>query len=317
MPTLSDVDVRQRYTQACAAIYPNFASLSERSIRQQMVDAVNQALASAGVPLLGFNENLANPAYGEFDFQNWTITFGNAMNGAPKTSQWFKDHVNTVYHESRHCEQWYRMAQAVARGYEHISNQDLFLRWDTQDRSAATIHANMFIKLSVATQAFNNPDYSPVPRSTVQNWFRSVYGMSRTRRGEVLTHIQLRHNDYLNLPEEIDAWAQGDLAAYGVELDLENMGHPVRYPNVQDWKTLTGRKWHFRSGITVNDGLRQVDAAIETYQGGRTTTNLAALKRAFQAWYNANPKERTSRNVRDVGDTVGCVDKLRQWLAAH
>jgi hypothetical protein len=317
MPTLKDPGIRQQYTQACSAIYPNFGNLSERAIRQAMVNAVNLALSASGVPQLGFHEDLSSTAYAEFDFQEWRITFGNALSGGPKTSQLFKSYVNTVYHESRHCEQWYRMAQGVARGNDHISNFDLFNRWKTQDRSAATIHQRMFIKMAVATQAVTNPDYAPVTKFEVQNWFRSVYGMSRTRRGQVLTHIQLRFNDYRSLPEEIDAWSMGDSAEHGVELDLENAGTVIRYPNVQDWKTLTGRKWHFRSGIVVSDGLRQVDAALLTYQNGRNPPNLAALKQAFQAWYDANPKERTKRNVPDAGDTVGCVEKLRQWLATH
>ncbi len=146
----------------------------------------------------------------------------------------------------------------------------------------------------------------------MQNWFRSVYGQSRTRRGQVLTHINARYEDYRNLPEEIDAWNLGDGAGSEVEAKL---GNGIKYPNVQDWKTLTGRKWHFRSGIVANDGLRRVDAAIGVYQNARNPTNRAALRQTFMAWYQANPKESLKRNVCDVGDPHGCVEKLRTWLA--
>ncbi len=167
MPTLREPAIRDSYAQACANLYGSISTLADAGILQGMVNAVNQALILSGVPTLGFHLDPGSAADGEFDFTNWQINFGHPSIAKPKTSRWLIGCANTVYHESRHCEQWYRMAKAVARGYEHISNFDLFNRWNTQDRDAATIHAKMFINAEIADKAVKNPDYSPVSKSYV------------------------------------------------------------------------------------------------------------------------------------------------------
>jgi len=311
MGTLSEHGIRNNFNGACQAINRQLDRLSQDEVKRKLISAANAALTSSGVPTVGMGSNPGSGANAMFDFTTWSIVFGGPLSGKRLlTQKFFVNCANTVYHEARHCEQWFRMAQAVARGFDHISNQDLFLAFQGEvKRDAQTIGQKMWLHPNAAAAAVANSNYAPVRKDEIQKWWRSIYAVNRNRRGHVLEHISEEDNydKYRNLAEEVDAWRCGD--GLGEELKAA-IGLRDDRPSYRDWKILTKGQWfQYRSG-----DLKDLDQAYERYESSRSAPDLASLKTAFQSWYG--PKGgNTIRNKLDE-DGVGVVDRLRTFLGA-
>jgi hypothetical protein len=305
---LSNHACRNQYIDDCARLNGNLARLSQGGLKRGLITAVNQALTRANVPTVTQGNDAANAANACFRFQDWRIVFGAPLIGNVRmTQKLLVKCANTVYHEARHCEQWFRMAQAVARGYDHISNQDLFLAFQGDvNRDASAIHRHMHIQLIAANAAVANPDYTPVQVYDIRRWWRSIYAVSRTHRGQVLAHIQDHYDDYRALAEEVDAWRLGDSVEEEVKV---RVGMRDDRPSYFDWRQLTKAKWYNRR----SNALRTVDRAFERYERTRSGPDKNALRVAFQAWYT--PKNGiTIRNGLDI-DELGIVEQLEQFLS--
>ncbi len=305
---LSNHACRNQYIDDCARLNVNLARLSQDGLKRGLIAAVNQALTRANVPTVTQGNDLASGANASFSFSDWRIVFGAPLNGNVRmTQKLLVKCANTVYHEARHCEQWYRMAQAVARGYDHISNQDLFLAFQGNlDRDAAAIHDYMFIQLTAAKAAVVNHDYTPVKLFDILRWWRSIYAVNSNHRGQVLVHIQDRYDDYRLLPEEVDAWRLGNSIEEEVK---ERIGIRDDRPSYFDWSQLTKAKWYNRR----SDELKAVDTAFERSERSKSEPDKNALKLAFRAWYK--PKNGiTIRNGLDI-DQLGIVDRLEGFLS--
>jgi hypothetical protein len=203
--------------------------------RDRLVALVNERLAAAGVPAVtpAFDANPNND--GSFDFPTWRMLIGRGPLGGDTISlDDAKEIADTVYHEARHTEQWYRMAQLRA----------------AQGLSAAAVATELGIPARIATQAKADPLVRGSMLAVIaQGWWDSVYGTGSQHREAVLTEVdradtalkqarqraqahptpanqaaldraQARFDRafaaYRNLPEENDAWATGPAAAAGV-----------------------------------------------------------------------------------------------------
>jgi hypothetical protein len=202
--------------------------------RDKLVELVNERLTAAGVPAVttefDANENNA----GSFNFPTWTMRIGRRRLGAESISEAdARDTADTVYHEARHTEQWFRMAQLRA----------------SQGLTADAIATELGIQPRIATAAVGAPRLTPMQALIAQGWWDSVYGSGGDQRNAVLREVDAaatarsqaeaahtadptaatqaaldRANArfdrafaaYQNLPEENDAWATGPLAAAGI-----------------------------------------------------------------------------------------------------
>ncbi|HLG11970.1 MAG TPA: hypothetical protein VI876_09440 [Dehalococcoidia bacterium] len=203
--------------------------------RDKLVELVNERLTAAGVPAVttefDANENNA----GSFNFPTWTMRIGRRRLGAESINEAdARDTADTVYHEARHTEQWFRMAQLRA----------------SQGLTADAIARELGIQPRIATAAAAAPLTPGSMQALIaQGWWDSVYGAGGDQRNAVLREVnaaatartaaQAAHTAnptpetqaaldqanarfdrafaaYQNLPEENDAWATGPLAAAGV-----------------------------------------------------------------------------------------------------
>lgn len=203
--------------------------------RDKLVELVNKRLEEAKVPTVkpAFDANVNN--LGSFNFPTWTMRLGRTALDAPTlTEQEAKDLADTVYHEARHTEQWFRMAQLRAG----------------QGLEAPAIAGELGIPAAIAAEARK----APLPKGSMQaliaqGWWDSVYGPGSGHRDDVLTELdragtalakaQERFDknptaanqqalDLANarrdrsikghedLPEENDSWATGPAAAAGI-----------------------------------------------------------------------------------------------------
>ncbi len=171
--------------------------------RAALDKAVNKQLAKSGVPHVGINPKaLGGSTWGQLDFQSWNLDINqNLLNKATLTDADMSNLGNTVYHEARHGEQWYGMAQSQAGSFG----------------SGGALASNMGIPQSVGNSAFANPAAAGSYTSGFGNtMYQSVYGPDGGYRNGVLTSLGNTppppngYQQYRALPEERDAWRTGD-----------------------------------------------------------------------------------------------------------
>ncbi len=202
---------------------------------RRLVELVNVSLGAHGVPAVteGFDPNPTND--GSFDFPTWRMLVGRTPLAAEQLdAATAREIAQTIYHEARHTEQWYRMAQLRAG----------------QGLSAAGIAAELGIPARIARQARAEPLTPGSMQGLIaQGWWDSVYGAGAEQRNATLEEIdhaaaavrQARRRfaahptsanqavldqararfdrayaAYRNLPEENDAWATEPAAGAGV-----------------------------------------------------------------------------------------------------
>lgn len=287
---------RTQYVEECLTLVANINSASMGAMHSTLIDAVNQRLRAAGVPEVTSATNAASQSNAEFDFQTWRITFGAPLM-VPGSLQALTLGVNTVYHEARHCEQWFRMAQGVAAGK---FNKQVQFRIDGS--SAASIAGGMWIPQNIAQLAMNNSDLGGNTDRDVLGWWNSVYAESGGIRGRKLGHIQQRYDAYRNLPEEVDAWFLGD----SVEEEFKKSCPKLGCPSYAFWKSET--KWSFHSRSSE---LKAVDKALEDYEKSKSADDRGKLKKAFDPWYNSKLAKGGSKRATGPDNVI---EQLKTFL---
>lgn len=202
---------------------------------RRLVELINVTLTAHGVPAVthAFDTNVSNA--GSFDFPTWQMQIGRTRLGTDSISEEdARDMARTVFHEARHTEQWFRMAQLRAG----------------QGLSAGAITSELGIPARIARAAKDAPLVRGSMEALVaQGWWDSVYGSGADHRDVVLTEIDRAekartrartraaanptpanqaaleraearfsraHDAYRDLPEENDAWATEPEAGEGI-----------------------------------------------------------------------------------------------------
>ena len=187
------------YTQAVQQY--NNVCMTPGDRAQAMVAAANTALGNDGVPANTLNATGADGNAGTFGFDTWQMNvdptaFDDSRMVDPAQAA---DAANTVYHESRHTEQWYQMAQMRAG------------LGDSPDQISST----MGIPASIAQQASANPTLQcDASEYAAEQNYQSVYGSGAAHREAVLGASPMDQASYCALPEEADAWRTGAEVSY-------------------------------------------------------------------------------------------------------
>ncbi|NUO83917.1 PAAR domain-containing protein [candidate division KSB1 bacterium] len=177
------------------ALMKNWNSLTPAERQQKLQELINRPLKKSGLPPVSVNSaTLSANTYGQFDFQSWSLEINKTFLNGPLNAADSKELANTVYHEARHAEQWYAIAQRQAAAKPAPTANQM-------SRSMSNL------PVSVAQQALKNPLPADSPRGVFgDTMHRSIYGSRATYRSEVLNNISTRYNEYKTLPEESDAW---------------------------------------------------------------------------------------------------------------
>jgi len=178
--------------------------------KEERIDAilakVNERLTAANVPVVGkVIQDLGGDA-GRFSFSLWSIRFDEGIFSKETLTDAEKaDLADTVYHEARHGEQWYRMAQMLAG----------------EGKTAAEIASEMGIPARIAAEAVGAPlATGSMDALIADGWYQSVYGTGREHRGRTLGE-EGTYEEYRNLPEESDAWRVGGAVTEAYNRDEE------------------------------------------------------------------------------------------------
>ncbi len=173
----------EKFAKAAKGVVGQWATLGTAAKRgEALVKEINDRLIAIGVPPIA--QAITNTENdGEFDFTTWTMDLGrDAFTPNTISDADAAEVVDTVYHESRHAEQWFRMAQMLA-GRKNV---------------ATAIAARMTIPLDIAKKAVA----SPLARGSMEaveaeGWFDSVYGVDSAHRDAVLGDLARKQHAFL------------------------------------------------------------------------------------------------------------------------
>ena len=207
-------------------VHTPWATLTPNQRISAMHGALADLFASMNItrPALRIVSNLGNDV-GRFNFPTWQMQINSKpFQAGQPTHDEFLEMAKTIYHEGRHCEQWFLMARYAA---------------GDGPSTAAEIAANMGIPDIIARHAQHRPmnTHDPMFRQT-RTWFESVYGISnreitlQAARLRRVTNAQIvadmrnaNHQRYAtNLPEEADAWGSEALIDEALSLWLSSVG---------------------------------------------------------------------------------------------
>lgn len=187
-----------------------WSTLNDTARQDKLLKYVNNELKTSNVPKLKGMVQDPTAAQPSFDFRTWTIKVVGQFDrmDAPYL-RWL---AYTVYHEARHAEQHFRIARKLAG----------------EGEDATQIAASTFIPLDIAQAAVKRPlkEQSKTSKffhskkynerqskklSDANAWHRSIYGADSGARTAILTSPNMTpgtdvYNQYLNLPEEVDAY---------------------------------------------------------------------------------------------------------------
>jgi hypothetical protein len=152
----------------------------------ELIRLVNTHLANAKVPPVAPNpQDTLNS--GVFNFPDWTMIVGKQAMAIeqPNLAQ-AKDFVDTIYHEARHAEQWFRIAQL--RCLQRRARNPKA----TDDQIARAVATELGIPKNIADEAVKPPPFAlgSMDALIAQGWFDSVYGSGSTRRTQILTELE-------------------------------------------------------------------------------------------------------------------------------
>lgn len=173
---LADQGAIENYSTKAHDLLDKWDELGTAEARiKKLVELVNKELTIANVPNCEVKIDDAGGDLGQFDFATWSLDIGKkAFEKADPTPAEKADMADTIYHESRHAEQWYRMAQFQA----------------SQGKSAQQIADDMGIPKKIADKAFADPlKKGSIDALIAEGWNESVYGSQAAHRNRVLKEV--------------------------------------------------------------------------------------------------------------------------------
>lgn len=164
-----------RFIVAAKKTKKDWGTLDKNARARRYTDAANGELGKTGAPALGPSVKDIGSANGELDFTAWKLDVSERlMNRSAITDDEAASVADTIYHEARHGEQWYRMARLLAG----------------KGKNAAAIRKEMFVPDKVAKAAEKDPlKGNSVEAKEAAAWHRSVYGSGAKKRNEVLKSL--------------------------------------------------------------------------------------------------------------------------------
>lgn len=167
---------QEQFTEDASKVQDDWAGLDDADKRAEaLMESVNEILKDSDVPECEFVFSDLSGSLAQFDFTLWTIELDKkAFEQDTLSNEETADAANTVYHEARHAEQWFRMAQMLAG----------------QGKKSNKIAEMMGIPVEQANDAVSNP-LAPgtVEALIADGWYQSVYGVSARQREKVFSDL--------------------------------------------------------------------------------------------------------------------------------
>lgn len=165
----------QPIVQRLRDVEEDFMNYTDAQRVEQIWNAVGAQLTALAVPLPRLEIGVYPGLNGQFDFTTWKLKVSSSLSAIKlmerantnRKKEIFAQLGDTVTHEARHCEQWWRMALLV------ITKKFQKDRIKPTDKQ---IEAQTGISLPIVQRALNAPMLSPGAQEETQDWYDSVYG---------------------------------------------------------------------------------------------------------------------------------------------
>lgn len=212
--------------------------------------ASNGQLAAAGVPNVPITFGNANGNWAEFTWSTWSVSVDRAMYLQAQEAGNAAENMDTIYHESRHAEQWWTIARLMAGLYE---------------MDGAAINARTGLKLEIAEAAAQDPILqSNAQTEAALSWYNQTYGGSPLPAGT-------------DRPREADAGAAGGSVKRAVREYVEGgaaAGRVVLRAGSEEASEIRYlqellRHRNFDPGPVDGDFGPKTEAAVKTFQANR------------------------------------------------
>jgi hypothetical protein len=164
----------------------NWDKFTSNERQSKLQTSINKSLNSVGLPNLEIKlKQFPAELQGQFDFHAWKMYVNqNLVNDSKLSPEEASNLAQTIYHEARHGEQFYRVAELLA------SNPP-----DGQKRTPQEIAEKLQFKrvpgIAVAQQAAQAVQKSPLSSEQIiqaRAWYQSVYGKD-SQREQVLKNL--------------------------------------------------------------------------------------------------------------------------------
>lgn len=185
-----------------------------RELLPIIMNAINAELTKIEVPPTRIEENGAGGANGTFSFRTWVINLNSErkFRGKTKISELSKGEiastVRTLYHESRHCEQWFRVARLLAG--QHVARQQAASGMEAlMDMIESAMNPALKVLKDIAEIATDINKRTKIPMNIsmiaatkplepdsgqaseeANEWLQSIYGSNRTYRNMMLGSLK-------------------------------------------------------------------------------------------------------------------------------
>jgi hypothetical protein len=213
LANLSDVGQQQIYVNYLVDIHTHFEKFSPAHRKMQFEGAVRAVANTVGLPVprIGWGDG-----GGFFRYSDWYLELDNqavTMNPHAVPIRKWLYYSTMPYHEMRHCEQFFLMAQAMLSGGVSIPagprGRSVLPHGSISDRATALQQMGYPMIIVVrADQA--KARFAQGQIALAHAWVDSIFGRGGRARGQTLTHLDrggAHFQPYINLPEEADAWA--------------------------------------------------------------------------------------------------------------
>jgi hypothetical protein len=202
-----------------------WATLDAAAKIAKVAKYVNVELKKTHVPEVGSRPDASKTFdNAEFDFQTWQLSIGSQGLDAPMSDDQVAEMADTVYHESRHAEQWFRIARLKAGEDPAPTAAELAGSLYIPQGIATAALARPLKPLTKVQKAFHSKKYAERHQTKMDeaaSWHHSIYGAGGAHRGAVLGDIANRNAEYRALSEEVDAWGVGGSAQNKVRALLQ------------------------------------------------------------------------------------------------
>ncbi len=245
-------NVLNSFVISCASIWREWLAGAPVTRKQQRETRFRSAITAMTSFMVHPTVEFANSSgWGSFNWKRWTLKINQKYTG--KDDIRYKDFVeicSTVYHETRHAEQFYRIAQGLSAGVLKFPDVSVAQNVQAMGAGGGTVRSRIALFESAATgrdplqqdmagrvatiaQRLSIPANVAQHADVHRDYFANYLNASRPawfKRPTVLNEVnEWMRATYKKTFSEMDTWAQGDDGPYRIYRDLpeENDAHGI------------------------------------------------------------------------------------------
>jgi len=182
-----------RFTGAAKAIQDDWGKKTPAQRADALGALANQELKKADSHPCNIDATKdLGTSNGQFSFNTWTLDINKTIMSIPTvTKERMAEILNTMYHEARHSEQWFRAARWLAGGGWTASQIEAKMGITTAAAAAAV--KKPLKPLGKAAKFFRSKEYVKKHEKKIEEaaeWYNSVYGTKAAHRKETYDKLK-------------------------------------------------------------------------------------------------------------------------------